>query len=430
MSSTLHRTPLTWLMYGANGASAFFVYSVGPATPLIANDLGISTQVASLHGTAMAAAMLTTGAVAPRSIARWGRLGTVVAMMLSMMVGVTLVLVAPVVAVSLLGAFLAGTGGGVAAVAANATLADVHADAAPTVLTEANASAGWVGLLAPLLMGVFLQAGMGWRVGLAVSVPLCATVAVLAARMLAQRRSSAAGVLVAEPGPSGDAFEVGMAHAAEVEVGAARVDPLPRATAPQTLEAAPEPSRRIAGAPIGLWIVMVAVFAAAGAEFAVNYWGSSLLSENTTAAQGTVTAVMSAPVAGIAVGRTLGARIALRVPAHVLLTGGWLIALAGFLLFWPAGQIAVAGLGLFVIGLGLSVLYPLLLDRAVLWLPERPDRAIAIASPFIGVAIGVAPFGLGALAEVTSISAAFLVVPVILAIGLVAVTQSRPPARG
>ena len=79
----LVRSRATWLLYAVNGVSAFFVYSVGPATPLIAGDLGVTPQVAALHGTAMAAA--------------------------------------------------------IAAVAANAPLADAHPDFAPTVLTEASA---------------------------------------------------------------------------------------------------------------------------------------------------------------------------------------------------------------------------------------------------------------------------------------------------
>ena len=178
--------------------------------------------------------------------------------------------------------------------------------------------------------------------------------------------------------------------------------------------------------PRTFWIVMVAASAAAGAEFGVNYWGASLLAENTTAAASTVTAAMSAPVAGVAVGRTFGARLALRLSAHSLLAGGWVLALLGFVVFWRAGSIALAATGMFVIGLGLSVVYPLLLDRAVLLMPDRSDRAMALVSPFVGAAIGLAPFVLGALAASVGISAAFLMVPLIMVVGLGAVLASRP----
>ena len=402
----LRRTRLTWLTYATNGASAFFVYSVGPATPLIARDLGISEQSAALHGAAMAAALLTTGALAARVIARWGRLATISMAMAAMALGVLVVVVAPSLAVSLLGTYLAGTGGGVAAVAALATLADAHPDAAPTVLTEANAAAGWVGLFAPLLMGAFLAVGLGWRVGLAVAIPLCLGLAV-AVRSL--RRTQPA-----------------LARAAAVAPAA------PPATTP-TAPAASEPAAvadSTRSVPGVFWIVMLAVSAAAGAEFAVNYWGATLLGENTGATAGAVTAAMSAPVAGVAVGRTFGARLAMGVSAHSMLVGGWLVGLLGFAAFWRASALPVAVVGLFVTGLGLSVIFPLLLDRAVLLLPERKDWALAIVYPFVGVAVGLAPYGLGALAGQVGVLTAFLVVPLIRAVGLVAVLGSRPAPPG
>ena len=384
-------------MYAVNGVSAFFVYSVGPATPLIADDLSVSAQAASLHGTAMAAALLTSGAVATPALRRYGRAGTIGRCMLVMALGVLLILAAPVLAVSLVGAFLAGCSGSVAAISANATLAEVHPEVAPTVLTEANAAAAWVGLFAPLLMGAFLTVGAGWRWGLALAVPLCLV-------MVPVTRSALRSAGVDEP--AGQARE--RAERAAAPAGAPSQAPL-RAPVP----------------PI-LWVVMLAVAAAAGVEFAVNYWGATLLAQNTGAPAGTITAAMSAPVAGVAVGRTLGARLALRVPAHPLLIGGWALALLGFAGFWRAGSVPLAFVGMFVTGLGLSVLYPLLLDRAVLLLPQNPDRALALAMPFVGVAIGVAPFGLGAVAGVVGVGTAFLVVPLLMAMGLGAVLLSRP----
>ena len=161
------RTRATWLLYAVNGVSAFFVYSVGPATPLIADDLGITRQVAALHGDGHGRGPAHRGGTGgPDDLALGPAAHAIVGALLVMAVGVLAVLVAPALAVSLLGAFIAGAGGAVAAVAANATLADAHPDVAPTVLTEANGTAAWVGLFAPLLMGVFLTIGLGRRVGL------------------------------------------------------------------------------------------------------------------------------------------------------------------------------------------------------------------------------------------------------------------------
>ena len=49
-SGALRRTGLTWRMYAVNGVSAYFIYAVGPATPLLADDLDVSPTAAALHG--------------------------------------------------------------------------------------------------------------------------------------------------------------------------------------------------------------------------------------------------------------------------------------------------------------------------------------------------------------------------------------------
>ncbi|HEX6887876.1 MAG TPA: MFS transporter [Candidatus Nanopelagicales bacterium] len=421
MPVTFTRTRLSWLLYATNGAAAFFIYAVGPATPLIAKDLGISLQLAALHGTASAASLLLFGVVGAPVIRRLGRPRSIRAALLTMTVGALLLILAPMLAVSLLGVFLAGLGTALASTTANATLADAYRDAAPTVLTESNAAAGWVGLLAPLFMGLFLAAGLGWRVGLAVSIPLFLALAVIVPRAAAR-----AAV------PAGEVHDRPPAVAATVEVRVAEAEPVVTAAAgpaPAAQESA-GPGRHRPRVAAVFWVVMAAVFAAAGAEFGVNYWGATLLAENSGAATGAVTAAMSAPIAGVAVGRTLGARVALHVPAHRMLVAGWLLALVGFVGFWLPSSFVLATIGLFVIGLGLSVIYPLLLDRAVLLAPGHSDWALSVSYPFVGIAIGTAPFVLGTLAAAVGVSSAFLLVPLLMAMGLGAVVLSRPGPPG
>jgi len=413
-------------MYAANGVAAFFVYSVGPATPLIAGDLQVSTQSAALHGTAMAAALLMAGGIATPVIGRWGRRGALARAMLTMGAGVVLVLVAPVLVVSLLGAFVAGCAGAIAAIVANATLADAHPQTAPTVLSEANATAAWVGLFAPLLMGVFLAVGLGWRVGLALAVPMC----LVMAWSLSRRDPDAPRAGDVASAPEEVALE---SHdQPEVNPGVEPIGPVVVPAAQSSVATTPTsvPAGERRPIPRAVWMVMVAVAAAAGAEFAVNYWGSTLLLANTSASTAAVTAAMSAPVAGIAVGRTIGARLALRLPAHLLMVGGWMVALVGFLAFWQVGALPMAVAGLFLTGLGLSMIFPLLLDRAVLLMPDRSDRAMAMAMPSVGLAIGIAPYGLGALAGQVGVVSAFLVVPLIMIVGLGAVLVTRPAPPG
>jgi hypothetical protein len=60
----------------------------------------------------------------------------------------------------------------------------------------------------------------------------------------------------------------------------------------------------------------------------------------------------------------------------------------------------------------------------------RPDIATAAASAAAGVAIGVAPFALGSLADAFGTGRAFLLVPVMLAVAAAAlVVAIRRPAH-
>ncbi len=405
------RDRLTWLFYAVNGVSAFFLYSVGPATQLIAEDLGISAQSAALHGTAMAAALLVTPVLAPPATRLWGRRRAVAGSLVAMPVGVLIMLLAPSLPVSLAGAFLAGSFGSVAAVGANAGLAERHPGVASSALSEATALAAWVGVLAPLLMGAFLSAGLGWRVGLAVVIPMALGLAVLVRLGASGRRERSAGV--------GSRPERGRQPPA---------DPSPIRAQDSGTVSVPVSGR--SPIPAAYWLVMAGITAAAGAEFAVNYWGAALLREGTDGSAGAVTAALSAPIAGVAIGRMIGARWALRTSPHRLMVGGWGLALLGFAVFWPAASIPIAATGLFVVGLGLSVLFPMLLDRAVLQMPQQPDRAMALASPFLGAAIGILPYALGALVAKVGVSAAFLTVPALMILGLGAVLGSRPAPAG
>lgn len=382
-------------MYAISGVSAFFLYAVGPATPLIAEDLGISAAQAALHGTAVALSMVSTGFLAPFVIGRFGRRIGLMVVLCVVVLGVALVASAQMLWISLIGAYIAGCGSQVSGVVANATLTDAHPDNAPAVLTEANGAAAWSGLLAPLLMGLFLSLGLGWRFGLAAAIPMALVMIFLVRqRMPAAHEHEAVDVVeVAD-------FAAAAPHQAATAAG--RVPPV-------------------------FWWVMAAAFAAAGVEFGVNFWGASLMLEQVSNDKALVTALMSAPIAGVAIGRTFGSFLTARYSPHQLLLSGFSISIVGFFVFWSARIVLQAGAGLVLLGLGISVLFPLLLDRAVGYRPAQKDKALALCVAFAGTAIGGAPFLMGGIGEVTGIPVAFLIVPLLAALGVVAVSRSRPP---
>ncbi|MEJ7665324.1 MAG: hypothetical protein WKG07_40275 [Hymenobacter sp.] len=97
----------------------------------------------------------------------------------------------------------------------------------------------------------------------------------------------------------------------------------------------------------------------------------------------------------------------------------------GFLVFWSTVLAGLALLGLFVMGLGIAVQFPLSVARAITASAGRPDQATARLSIGAGLAIGLAPLLLGFLADQVGTRQAFLIVPVLLILAGAALLAGR-----
>ena len=117
-------------------------------------------------------------------------------------------------------------------------------------------------------------------------------------------------------------------------------------------------------------------------------------------------------------GRLAGVPLTVRLSGSRILFGALALSLVGWATFWLTTTAAVAVTGLAVFGLGLSFVYPLALVRLMVTSDGRPDTANAVCSLGVGIASGIAPFALGALADHVGSHRGFLLVPVILVIGL------------
>lgn len=411
----LRRTPLTWAIYAATGAWASFIYLSGPAAPVMTADLGVPAASAGLVGTALAAGIASASLTGPVAVRRFGR-GGAMRLGLAVLGAATACITTlprlldgwPAYAVTLALVWVGSTGGATVLNVGTARLAELHPDHSAFAITEANAAAAWVGLFSPLLLGVALGAGLGWWVGFAICV--VGILAALAGLVLADRRQHATR------NPSERWSTRTLAAADEL------YEAPESSVAPTTSTPTDRMSRRF-------WVAMIALFAAAGSEFAINFWGSPLIQHQTGAGTSAATAAMSASVAGLAVGRTIGSRVTNRLGPHRTLIGGFSLTIVGFAVLWLAVSLPVAIIGLFVAGLGLATLFPLIIDRGLALSEGRPEAAMARASLVLGLAIGGAPFLLGALGSVVPVSTAMLLVPLITALGVVGVLASRPRSR-
>jgi MFS family permease len=270
-------------------------------------------------------------------------------------------------AVTISGACLVGSAGSALLATGQSTLSDRHGRFRTVALTESNAATSIGSVLPGLVIGGLVGVGLGWR-------PAFVVPAVLVA----------AGVLWRGRHPFG-------------------------------ATAAPSPGRAADRLPRKYWTYWAALIPAVGAEWSVVAWAAGYLVDVTGTTEGAASTLMTLFFVAMVAGRLLGSRLSRRLDPLTILVASALIALAGFLVFWRVDGVALTVGGLFVTGLGISTLFPMLLALAIDVDPDQADRATARVPIGAGSAVIVAPLALGWLADRFGIRTAFGVVPALLA---------------
>jgi MFS family permease len=371
-AATLVRDRATWLIYGQLGVWAYFLYGFGPVVPLLREEQHVSRTVAGLHGTAFAVGGLVGGALLPWAVKRIGREALIWAGMGGVGLSVLALSQVHTLPLTLACAVLAALSGSAAVNGVVAALSDHHGPAGPASISEANALAAGVGLVAPLIVGACVAAGLGWRPGLAA---LAAAIVLLAL----------------------------LARALRVRIPAATRVPAPEGV-------------RAGRLPALFWFVFASLIATGSVEASMNLWAADVLRTHGRVPAGVATAALSGMIAGMVAGRVIGGRLVLRIPIARVLLGSLAVAAAGFAVFWLAEVPWLALAGLVICGLGVSMHYPLGMALAVTHSGGQPDLAAARTSYALGLAFGVAPFALGAVADTAGPHRAFLLLPGFLAV--------------
>lgn len=364
----LERDGRTWLTYGQLGVYGWFLYGFGPVVNLLRQEQGFSRTAAGLHGTALAVGALGSALVVGRLAMRFGRVRMIWAGLVLLSLGIGTLTAFSTLPATLTGALVSSFGGSFVVTCTATVLAARHGSAGPAAITEANAVAAGVGTVAPLAVGAAYVLG-SWRPALLVPV---VAVVVLAA---STRR--------VHPGPAG--------RVAAAPAGSGRL------------------SRRY-------WVSWVVVTAGIGVEFCLTLWAADHLRQRAGLSTAAAAAGVTALVVGMFLGRVGGGWLALRLPVDRLLGGALGLNAAGFAVFWLARSPTLALAGLFASGLGVALYFPLGLARAIEASDGRPDKASARVGLGAALAAGAGPFGLGALADATSLHLAMLVVPALLAV--------------
>jgi MFS family permease len=347
------RDRVTWLAYLLLVYMAYSPAIFGPIMPFLRADLRLSYAVGGMHLSAQAFGMAAAGSLADRLAGRWGCRRVLWAGAVGIAAGCTLLALSQTPVLSISCAFLMGFAGALTQVMVQAILADRHGSRMALALTEANIGASLSSFLAPLLVGIFQQVGIGWRGALFVTL---ASLLPLAAVFGRQPVADS----VKKTGPA-----------------AASGGRLPRK----------------------YWVIWSLVLFFIGIEWCLLSWSAEFLVSAAGLEKAAAATLVSTLAFAIIVGRTTGSLLARRFQTPVILLGALFFCLAGFPLFWLGGSLGLRIAGLFVAGLGTANLFPLAMTIALGTAPGQANLASARLSLAIGLAGFTAPLGLGWLAD-------------------------------
>ena len=377
----LERDELTRLAYLMLGLWAFLLYALGPALPALRRQLDVSRATVSLHTTLVALGAVAVGIAGERVVFRLGRRRTFWLTSIAVAIGAVALALGGRLALTLPAAALLGVAGAMLVAIIQAALADRHGTLAPAALVESNALAAALGAAAPLAVALAIVAGSDWRAVFVVA-------AVLAVPALAAAYGSVA------------------------------------------FPAAPDlPHDHEPALPREYWLFWFALLLFVAFEFCVVFWSTDYLESVLGLSRSRAAAAASLFLVGMTLGRVLGGWLAKRASAERLLAVALAVAAVGFASFWLIPSALVAAAALALTGLGVAVLYPLTLALAIRAAGGRTDAASARAAFATGIAIAVAPFVLGALADEAGLRAAYGIVPALVALGALTLTWAHVRAR-
>ena len=377
MPKTFQRNGHFWLLALQVATVNFFTGGFGPSQALLRQDQGTSLGVAGLHGTAMGVAAIFAGGVNSKMVHRFGRSNTTWLGLAIFSLGIVFFVFAPPVQMTLFATLIAGFG--ISVVINNVNTAGSHAFAeqSHTAVAQINAVA-----IAGFVTGNFIIGSTAniardqWRLGLLITIPFILALFI-----------------------KGRKFE-------------------PDSHTPD--EDGPQRGRLSRG----FWLSWTGFFISISAEFATTFWSASLISDRTDASPAISTLAVIAFGTGVGLGRWYAGRLLKRFHADEQLKIALLLQFVAFGLFWSSHILAFCLITLFFVGLGISVQVPLFTLRMVAFSEGRPDLAMGKSSIAAGIAIASSPLLLGILGDNFGISRAYIMVPVLIALGFTMVLIS------
>ena len=368
MHQTFHRDRFTWLAYISLAFYGYFLNSLGPITPFLKDELRISYTVSSFHFTAFAIGILLIGLGGHWVIQYIGRERSLWLGLFGMGLSALLLLAGRTPILTIGASFLMGLIGSLVLAIVPAALSDQHGESRTVALSEANMIASIFSTCAPLFVGWFAHSFGSWRSALGV----IAFAPILMFLVFRKDSSSATSSSTSDP-----------------------------TTTNQPL-------------PALFWIYWAAIVLGVSVEFCMVFWSADYVEKVLGMLKADAAQAVSLFLAAMILGRALGSRLVQRFSTRTVVMISIVTAAIGFLAFWK-GESRLVGLsGLFITGLGVANLYPLLLSLAIGAAAGNTVQAGARATLASGTAILALPLALGRLADATGIRSAYGIVVLLL----------------
>ncbi len=379
MTQTFQRDRLTWLAYLLLAFYGYFLNILGPITPFLKEELHLSYTVSSLHFTAFAVGILLIGLSGHTLIQRLGRWSSLWIGALGISLSAFILLAGQSPAITIGAAFGMGLIGSLILVIVPSLLSEQHQELRAVALSEANVIASLVSAAAPLMVGWFVPLPGGWRLAL--------------------------GLVAFAP--------------IVLRLGFGRAIRSPSTSSEESSTLSRRPL------PISYWVYWAALVLAVSVEFCMISWSADYLENSLELPKANAAQAVSLFLGGMILGRLAGSRLVHRFSTQRVVIASILVAGIGFLMFWMTREASLGLAGLFITGLGVASLYPLILSLAIGTAPDNSIQASARATLASGTAILVLPLALGRLADLVGIRPAYGVVAILLIGVLLIILNTR-----
>ena len=368
MHGTFHRDRFTWLAYLSLAFYGYFLNVLGPITPFLKDELGLTYTISSFHFTAFAVGILLIGVGGHTLIQRIGQQRSLWLGLFGMSLSALFLILGKRPTITIGASFLMGWVGSLILAIVPAALSDRHGELRAVALSEANVIASLLATSAPLMVGWSARALDSWRLPLWIMAftPLL------------------------------------------LFLGFGRNISL------QTTSAGEVPTQSQQPLPTLFWLYWVAIVLGVAVEFCMVFWSADYLEQVLGLIKADAAQAVSLFLAAMIVGRVIGSRLVQRFSTRGVIMISIILASLGFLIFWRTENVVLGLSGLFLTGLGVANLYPLILSLAIGAANGNNVQAGARATLASGTAILTLPLALGRLADAAGIRSAYGVVLVLL----------------